>query len=345
MSDPQGTTSADGHPRPVDVADAACPQCDAAVASTDRFCEACGHELMAGAPASAAPTEVVAAGPVVRCGSCGATEPPIDGYCSTCGAKAGDPRDHEVISYPGVGGVSDRGKRHHRNEDAMAVAVEPGVVFAVVCDGVSTTVDPQVASLAAVTAARAELVKGGRESPALDAAFDAARRSVLAVPFVPAVDLGPPSCTFLAAVITDGSVALATLGDCRSYWLDDLGATQLTTDDSWATEQVAAGALTPDEAYADQRAHMITRWLGQDADPEWRPALSIFNPPGSGRLILCSDGLWNYALHPRDLVAAAGREPDPVVLAERLTKFANDSGGADNITVVVIDLPLPKGDL
>ena len=321
-----------------------CPSCGAPASVGDRFCEACGAELAASETAVASPVAPVAEGGGVACPSCGAVTPMADGYCSNCGTRAPDPRDHEEVEVAGAAGVSDKGKRHHRNEDAMAFAAEPGVVYAVVCDGVSTTVNPHVASLAAVTAALDALVAGGATTPALDAAYDAAREAALAVEFQPMPDLGPPSCTFLGAVVTDRLVSFASLGDCRAYWMGDDGATQLTHDDSWATEQIEAGLLSTEEAYADPKGHMITRWLGQDADPEWRPRLTTFEPRAAGRLVLCSDGLWNYTLDPPALVAAAGNEPGLLALAQRLTTFANDAGGADNITVVVVDIPLPKGD-
>ena len=318
-----------------------CPACGADASVGDRFCEACGGEL---APSTAAEAPEAGVGEPVACASCGSVAPVADGYCTTCGARAADPRDHEEVEVAGAAGVSDKGKRHHRNEDAMAIASEPGVVYAVVCDGVSTTVDPQVASLAAVTAALAALVAGGASEPALDAAYDAARDAALAVEAPPSPELGPPSCTFLAAVVTDRLVSFASLGDCRAYWMGDDGATQLTHDDSWATEQIEAGLLSVDEAYADPKGHMITRWLGRDADPAWRPRLTTFEPTAAGRLVLCSDGLWNYTLDPPALVQAAGNEPGLLALARKLTTFANDAGGADNITVVVVDIPLPKGD-
>ena len=63
-----------------------------------------------------------------------------------------------------------------------------------------------------------------------------------------------------------------------------------------------------------------------------------FAVPGPGRLLLVSDGLWNYAIEPSQLVVAIGEEPlERLALARRLVTFANESGGSDNITVVVID--------
>ena len=69
---------------------------------------------------------------------------------------------------------------------------------------------------------------------------------------------------------------------------------QLTIDDSWVQEQVSGGRLSQDEAERHRYAHAITRWLGEDA-PGGTPRVTTFVPPAPGRLLLCSDGLWNYA--------------------------------------------------
>jgi serine/threonine protein phosphatase PrpC len=313
---------------------AACPTCGEPVAAGDRFCEACGNELPFTEPA---PTPAPSPAATVTCPSCGNEGEPVDGYCGVCGMRLPAPRDHQELELDAVAGVTDKGKRHHRNEDAMAMFARDGFVAAVVCDGVSTSVDPDEASQAAADAACAVLA----DRPDLDAAYDAARTAVLATEYEPHAELGPPSCTVLAAHVTDERALLASLGDCRAYWLAAGRATQLTVDDSWAELQIGSGALSRADAYDHANAHVITRWLANDADPAWRPALTTFDVPGPGRLLLVSDGLWNYTLEPEHLVAAIG--PDPAArleLARRLTTFANEAGGSDNITVVVVDLPL-----
>ncbi len=322
----------------------ACPTCGEPFAPGDSFCEACGaalpaREAVVPEPAPAEPVAEAAAAPApaaVTCPSCGTAGEPVDGYCATCGMKLPAPRDHQEVALVGVAGVTDKGVRHSRNEDAMAMFAGEGFVAAVVCDGVSTSVNPDVASQAAADAALAVLV----EKRDLDGAYDAARGAVLATEYEPSATLSPPSCTFLAAVVTDQQVQFASLGDCRAYWYAGGTATQLTVDDSWAEIQIAGG-MPRAEAYANRFAHVITRWLSTDADPEWRPAITTFEVPGPGRLLLVSDGLWNYTLEPADLVAAMGEQPvEQVDLARRLVTFANDAGGSDNITVVVADLPL-----
>jgi PPM family protein phosphatase len=301
----------------------------------DRFCEACGQELAFSEPEPAAEPEPAPA--AVTCPSCGAVGEGVDGYCGTCGMRLPAPRDHMELERDPAAGVTDKGKRHARNEDAMAFQVGEGFVAAVVCDGVSTSVDPDKAAQAAADASCAVLMSG----PDPDAAYDAARQAVLDTQFQPQAGVGPPSCTFLAAHVTDALVTLASLGDCRAYWVAAGSATQLTVDDSWAEAAIASGALSREQAYGHANAHVITRWLAQDADPTWRPAVTLFQVPGPGRLLLVSDGLWNYTLEPSHLVAAMGDQPvERLELARRLVTFANDAGGSDNITVVVVDLPL-----
>ena len=318
---------------------AGCPTCGEPNVAGDRFCEACGNELpftaAAVAPVPQPPPGSIVA--TVSCPSCGNQGEPVEGYCGVCGMRLPAPRDHQEVELEVVAGVTDKGIRHHRNEDAMAMHIGDGFVAALVCDGVSTTVNPDAASQAAADAACAVLA----ERRDHDAAYDAARAAVLATAYEPAADLGPPSCTYLAAMVTEERITLASLGDCRSYWVTPGSATQITVDDSWAELQIASGAMSRADAYAHPNAHVITRWLANDADPAWRPTRVDFDVPGPGRLLLVSDGLWNYTIEPATLVAAIGDEPlGRLELARRLVSFANEAGGSDNITVVVVDLPL-----
>jgi serine/threonine protein phosphatase PrpC len=328
-----------------------CPNCGAAAVAGDRFCEACGADLPFTEPppveASAEAPAPAATGP--PCPSCGADASSfVDGYCGVCGMKQPAPRDHTEQVHDRAAAVSDKGRKHHRNEDAFALFVDGDrPVVAIVCDGVSSTVNPDVASQAAADAALAVLTGDWGEDAAparLHAAQAAAQAAVVAVEGQPQPpDLGWPSCTFLAGVVESTGATLATMGDCRAFWLPAEGdAVVVTEDDSWAAEKIAAGALTPEEAYAHPLSHTITRWLGHDADPAWQPRIARFEFPGPGRLLLVSDGLWNYAETGPEVATAAGDGP-PIDVARRLVDFANAQGGHDNITVVVIEVDPPKG--
>ncbi len=353
---------------------APCPACGVGVRPDERFCENCGAdvhpEVATAAPGGRASEDTVklnrprpAAAPCLECGG----EVDADGYCQTCGAKAPSPRDHfEAAPASWVGGVCDRGLVHARNEDAMALWAADGQASAVlvVCDGVSSSQDSDVAALAAAERARDVLVDAlGRSShrrsglsrpdggtdadpgapadPLTVALIDAAAQAQDAVVAHTAADsVNAASCTFAAAVVHDGRVHWASLGDSRVYFLSDRARVQLSTDDSMAEELIRGGA-SREEAESSPHAHAITRWLGRDADSVV-PDTGVFSVPADGWLLVCSDGLWNYASEATALAeqldAASAGHPEPVQLAARLVRWANAQGGKDNITVALARL-------
>jgi serine/threonine protein phosphatase PrpC len=277
----------------------------------------------------------------------------VEGYCETCGTKAAKARDHfSEQPSPWVAGVCDRGIRHSRNEDAMAIAADPepgSRALLVVCDGVSSSLDSDVASLAAARAARDVLTAGhaqgmGTESSRgsaivarLKAAADAANEAVVdnTSPDSP----NPASCTFVATVLEDGLLVAGNVGDSRAYWFpDDAEAVALTVDDSWAAELIATG-ISRAEAESGPHAHAITRWLGKDA-PDHTPRTTTVHATSPGWILVCSDGLWNYcseAAPLADLVrqTAAANGGEPKATASALVDWANAQGGQDNITVAL----------
>jgi serine/threonine protein phosphatase PrpC len=402
--------------QPAQTSGSTCPHCGAEVLAGEQFCESCGQQLAPGA-ASAAPVTVAAppeiGGPhegtllddptaaatdrartsavrvvdadltarATRCASCQGTLAD-DGYCELCGTPAVKARDHwSDQPAPWLAAVCDRGIRHNRNEDASAVAAAagPGSFAAiVVCDGVSSATDSDLASLAAARAARDVLVTGvtigpdglvtatpaegggpsasgtgGRTARAaglvtrMVAAGAAAQEQATARAAEVAAGLNPPSCTFVAAVLervaaTGGCLAVVGwVGDSRAYWIPDAGnAAQLSQDDSMAAEAMAQG-VPRDVAEHLPQSHAITRWLGIDApDPVPRTAVVSLDEPGW--LLVCSDGLWNYCSAAADLAELVHQkgsaESDPVVLADALVAWANEQGGHDNITVALARL-------
>jgi serine/threonine protein phosphatase PrpC len=322
-----------------------CFACGEPVEAADSFCESCGAEL--------APLKISdgRGGGPGACESCGSPRISADGYCESCGRKVPSGRDHEETDLGTVAGVTDRGLRHHRNEDAMALgtaatATGPAVV-AVVCDGVSTSARPDEASLAAVRAAARVLITAVRTgADALEASPAAVGAAVKAVAALAGPPGDAPAATFVSAVLTAEAAVVCWLGDSRAYWLaagPDAAAQQLTRDDSLAEEMVAAGLLSETDALASAQGHVVTRWIGGDiADPE--PHVVRFEPPGRGALLLCSDGLWNYQPDAAGLaeLALPTALTDPLAAARTLVSFAIDAGGMDNVTAVLAPFPLAQ---
>ncbi|HET8641565.1 MAG TPA: PP2C family serine/threonine-protein phosphatase [Pseudonocardiaceae bacterium] len=328
-----------------------CPACGSPVSPADGFCEGCGRDLLVARPDWEAAVRERAA--TLKCESCGSAGFSLDGYCETCGTRAPSPRDHLEFAVGPVAGVTDRGRRGHTNEDAMAIATvrQPGsdwdatgYAVAVVCDGISTARRPETASLAAVEAGIEAIVAGLRSGEAAEAATRAGVSEAVAAVRELATHAdrnNPPSCTFVSAVASEDLITVGWLGDSRAYWLDSEGGSAcLTSDDSWAAHVIAAGVVTPEQAYADVRAHTLVRWIGADA-PDVEPRVRSFRPAGPGVVLVCSDGLWNYLPGAGQLASEAMPQAatDPMGAARSLTRFALDAGGRDNITVVVVPVP------
>lgn len=324
-----------------------CPSCGAEVLPGDGFCESCGADLMVrrAAPPDTAPAP---------CPDCGGTAF-TDGYCDHCGKLAPSPRDRIERDLGTVAGVSDRGLRHSRNEDAMAFAVIGGdsgrsASVVVVCDGVSTSADPQRASQLAADTALEDMVtalrRGVSANASTTAAIESAQRAVTTLAQEYPDRTTAPSCTIATAVVEPGQVTVGWVGDSRVYWLAADGglSRRLTEDDTWAGQLIAGGAVEEAEAYKAPHAHAILRWLGPDA-PEEPPHVHGFAPDGPGLVLACSDGLWNYVWDAADLatiVRTAGDGAHAPALANgaaSLTAVALDGGGQDNITTVLAVYP------
>jgi serine/threonine protein phosphatase PrpC len=340
-----------------------CAACGEALVEGARFCEACGAAtggVVASASADAgggagrtAETPAPARGDCARCGG----ELDSDGYCTSCGHRAVE--DVTVDDRHTSAFATHRGRRHHRNEDAGALATtSEGWAVLVVSDGVSVSPNPHKASAAAVAAAAGRLA--GRPFGGPDDLAAAVADAHVAASAVPndddphwTTDGTHPACTIVVAVVTGTAVHTANVGDARAHLLtpsaggDSWTATQLTVDDSVAAEAVAQGI---DAALALNLpgGHGITAWLGADAhglDPHIES-----HEAGSGDVLLvCSDGLWNYAPTDEamgDLLTATlpppGTPTEPLAeLSEQLVSWAVDQGGADNITVALTSLPGP----
>jgi len=260
----------------------------------------------------------------------------------------GPAADRVELATDGVGGVSDRGRRHHHNEDAMALAVlaRPAAVVAVVCDGVSSSEHPERAALAAARAGAAvlvdELCRAGQDGVDGEGATRAAVGSAATAAAAEAIpDTGAASaCTYVSALVTTRAVTVGWVGDSRAYWLSPGSSRRLTADDSWTAELVAAGLLTQTAARDHPQASVITRWLGVDAG-EIDPHVVTVEPDGPGVVLVCSDGLWHY-LDDADTMAAAAlplASDNPLAAARALTAIALESGGRDNITIAVVPFP------
>ncbi|MDE3722544.1 protein phosphatase 2C domain-containing protein [Nocardiopsis sp. N85] len=274
----------------------------------------------------------------------------LDGYCEKCGFLQPTGRDHVEVRARTVVGVSDRGLRHRRNEDAMAIRVvpddsphAPGVVCAVVCDGVSSSPRSDEASrITAETGATVLVEQVRRGVDAREATGVAMTRAAEAVAAIAESPSSAPACTFVSAVVDPvaGTVTVGWVGDSRAYWLSggpsSSASALLTRDDSWSEAMVQMGALSREEAMRSANAHALIAWMGADSG-EIDAHISTVTPTGPGTVLLCSDGLWNYYPEARALTEVVpGAGTRPLEAARTYVRLALEGGGKDNITVVVV---------
>ncbi|ADU27628.1 Stp1/IreP family PP2C-type Ser/Thr phosphatase [Ethanoligenens harbinense] len=234
-------------------------------------------------------------------------------------------------------GKTDVGKVRKTNQDDYAYGQLPGgAVWAVVCDGMGGANGGSVASSMAVRSIEHSIQSrydGRTDDEAVRALLFSALMDANAQVYARAgqdVSLYGMGTTVVACIATADLLFVAHAGDSRAYLLDR-EATQLTRDHSVVQEMVDSGEITAEEARNHPNKNIITRALGVE------PALKIdFGahpfPKGAG-VLLCSDGLSN--LVESESFVQAMRE-DSETAAEKLTALANENGGTDNITVVMI---------
>ena len=233
-----------------------------------------------------------------------------------------------------VGAKSDIGRARERNEDSLLLS-DP--LFAV-ADGMGGHKGGNVASAlaletleeAARTGQLSELVEKVKEANVHVLGRGEAERDLQGMG------------TTLTAVKTDGTKAyLVHIGDSRAYLLREGALQQLTQDHTLVQRMVDEGRLTKEEAEHHPQRSILTRALGVDADAEPDP-LTLDLLAGD-RLLLCTDGLTGMVGVDRIHEIIEG-EPDPQIAADRLVDAANEAGGEDNITVIVLDFDQDGSD-
>ena len=231
------------------------------------------------------------------------------------------------------GSASDVGRVRSVNED---LALESMTLFAV-ADGMGGHAGGEVAARTAIDALQREF--GLHQSA--EGLTGAVRQANVAVweRSQEDTDLRGMGTTLTAAALVgtpDGDrLVMANVGDSRSYRFHDGRLIQLSHDHSVAEELVDRGELSEAEAAIHPHRHILTRALGVSSDVDvdvWE-----MTPESGDRYLLCSDGLTNEVPESQisDVLSSV---PDPQQAADKLVRLANESGGNDNITVVVLDV-------
>ena len=138
--------------------------------------------------------------------------------------------------------------------------------------------------------------------------------------------------TIVTAMINDGRLSIAHVGDSRIYLVRAGTIEQLTDDHSLVYEQVKRDMMTKEEAELSEMKNVLTRALG--TKPEVAVDLDELTLAQGDALVLCTDGLTTM-VSDDDILSVVMSLDDPGAACERLVDMANENGGKDNVTVIV----------
>ena len=244
-------------------------------------------------------------------------------------------------------GLSDVGRKREANEDCYAIVA--GDSLFVVADGMGGHAAGEVASRLAVSAFSDFIATTRRDAeitwpydydPAVSVNGNRIRTAIrlanqrILETISQKKDLEGMGTTLVGAMIDDSRVCVGHVGDSRAYLVRDGQITQLTSDHSWVNEQVKLGFLTKTDAKRHPFRNVVTRALGSKEDVTVDLTEQRLEP--GDIILLCSDGL-NTMLDDEVIAATvADRAEDLDAAARALIEKANEAGGEDNVTVVLI---------
>jgi serine/threonine protein phosphatase PrpC len=147
--------------------------------------------------------------------------------------------------------------------------------------------------------------------------------------------------TLTCALLLDSRAYVAHVGDSRAYVVTTAGQLdQITHDHSLVDRLVELGQLTPDEAAVHPQKNVLYRAVGQGGELEVDTYMRTI---GVGeQLLLCSDGLWGMVTEAK-MTEIVTTSPAPQTACERLVVAANEAGGRDNITAILVEPPIGPG--
>ena len=225
---------------------------------------------------------------------------------------------------------TDTGRQRRANEDSLFARTP----LFVVADGMGGAQAGEVASRIAVEAFQPGLADTSHPEHALAELARSANERIHSLSHSNAEQAGMGT-TLTALYVGEHEVAIAHVGDSRAYCLRDGKLLRLTDDHTLVDELMRQGRLTPEEAIEHPQRSVITRALGPEGAVE--VDTRSFQARGGDVYLLCSDGLTTMVSE-EDIAAALNTHSQLRDAGEALIKAANDAGGRDNVTVLLLRL-------
>lgn len=235
---------------------------------------------------------------------------------------------------------TDVGRIRKQNEDSYRLRIiSDQIAYGIVCDGMGGANGGQVASKTAadMLAERFDSFFENQKPP-----YDITtllRRSIREVNDklyrMSRLDesLAGMGTTLVMAIVVKNELFVANVGDSRAYLTTHNSISQISVDHSAVQELVDIGKITKEEAKNHPQKNIITRALGVDSMVEFDFYTYNFSPGSC--VLLCSDGLSNYC-NEDTLLDILNQNDSVVSITERLVTYANQKGGSDNITALLI---------
>lgn len=147
--------------------------------------------------------------------------------------------------------------------------------------------------------------------------------------------------TLVVALFFDNFMTVAHIGDSRLYRLRGESMEQVTRDHSLLQEQLDSGLITPEEAKLSQNKNLVTRALG--IDPSVEPEVHVYETQPDDTYLLCSDGLSDMVEDEEIRLTLITLKSNPNLTVQQLVQAANDNGGRDNISAMLVRVVEPFG--
>lgn len=229
-----------------------------------------------------------------------------------------------------IGAKTDKGKVREQNEDAYGYHDN----LFVLADGMGGHCAGEIASAIAVETVLSMDLKTASPEYALKEAVYQANQAILNAVAQNPAQFGMGT-TIAVLYLVDNVAYLTHIGDSRIYRYSDSSLYQLTDDHSLVAELVRNGGLTEAEAKNHPRRNVLTHALGSDGQLK----LEISQVPAlaGDKFLLCSDGLTGL-LEEIQIINELFVNDEPQVIVDRLVSLANDCGGTDNITTILIEI-------
>lgn len=238
-----------------------------------------------------------------------------------------------------VYGLSDTGLSRDNNQDSLFYSDLEDFPLFIVADGMGGHNEGKLASNIAVETIKGHFIDNKdslkNERAIIENIEDSVSQANKKIYFEA---LSSPECsgmgtTLTMAYIFENKVYISHIGDSRAYYIDDTGIIQVTEDDSLVNELIKNGSITEEEALNHPKRNIITKALGTSIDMD--VDVHTLEYKVGDFMIICSDGLTNM-VRENIIFDIIKKEEDIKIACRKLVDFANENGGLDNITLIII---------